>query len=95
MTVLYDGDYKGYTDPNGFVWNGFSQDAQEVEDNMYGRMKLRWEPTDYDVVATFGAHWSEMRDTGQRSEVKSLNTDLSLGPLGTLGDVYNAIGFDP
>ena len=89
------GDYKGYTDPNGFVWNGFSQDAQEVEDNMYGRFKLRWEPTDYDVVATFGAHWSEMRDTGQRSEVKSLNTDFSLGPIGTFGDLYNAVGFDP
>jgi iron complex outermembrane receptor protein len=88
------GDYKGYADPDGFVWNGFSQDAQKVEDNMYGRFKLRWAPTEYDVVATFGANWSEMRDTGQRSEVKALNTDFSLGALGTLGDIYDAIGFD-
>lgn len=87
------GDYKGYTDPNGFVWDGFSQDAQEVEDNQYGRLKLRWEPNDQ-LVATLGAHWSEMRDTGQRSEVKSLNTDFDLGPAGTFGGLFSAIGFD-
>lgn len=88
------GDSQGYNDPNGFVWEGFDQEAAAVKENMYGRAKLRWAPDNQNFVATLGAHWSEYRDTGQRTIVNALNTDFNLGPLGSLGDVLAMVGFD-
>ena len=94
-TSEHDGyrDYAGYSDPNGFVWNGFSQKANEVTDNQYGRAKLLWAPADKNFTLTVGADWSEFRDTGQATEVVAVNEGFSAGPF-TLGQLLALSGFN-
>lgn len=88
------GDYKGYSDPNGFVFDGLNQEASELDHNAYGRIKLVWEPRDSILVAKFGADWGDMEDSGQRTKVVAINEDFVAGPL-TLGQVMGLSGFDP
>lgn len=94
-TSQHDGyrDYAGYSDPNGFVWNGFSQKAGEVEDNLYGRAKLLWDPVDMNFTLTVGADWSEFRDTGQSSRAVAVNENFAAGPF-TLGELLTMSGFN-
>lgn len=85
------GDYKSYTDPNGFVFEGLDQEASKLEHNTFGRLKVLWEPSDTDVVVKFGADWGDMKDTGQRTKTVAINEDLNGGFLGA---VMAAQGFD-
>jgi len=79
---------------NNFAYGGLGQDAAAVDENMYGRAKLRWEPADRGFVATLGVDWSEMRDTGQRSKVVGINESFQAGPF-SLKQLMDLSGFDP
>ncbi|MFA5495892.1 MAG: TonB-dependent receptor [Porticoccaceae bacterium] len=94
-TSEHDGyrDYAAYGDPAGFVWNGFRQKANEVDQNDYGRVKLLWDPADLNIALTLGADWNEYRDTGQSSEVMAINEDFVAGPF-NLGELLAMSGFN-
>jgi iron complex outermembrane receptor protein len=89
------GDYKGYTDPNGFVWDGLNKEAAAIDENTYARGKILWAPADKDIQVTLGGWYSNMSDSGQRTEVQAINSDFNLGPAGTLGGIMALAGFDP
>jgi iron complex outermembrane receptor protein len=95
------GDYVGYSDPNGFVWNGLDQEAAAVEENTYVRAKLQWQPLDRNFTATLGLDWSEYEDSGQRSQVVGINPGAAGGLVGAIFSgnaafgIPNGIGFDP
>lgn len=83
------GDYLGYTDPNGYTFAGLGQEGSAVDENKYGRAKLRWEPIDLNMVATLGVDWSQFRDSGQRTEVMAINNS------GLAGMIMAGVGFNP
>src|SRR5690606_445157 len=84
------GDYKGYTDPDGFFWNGLDREASDVEKNTYVRGKIKWQPADHNFSATLGVDWSDFEDSGQRSEVMGINPAFGTGAF-----IFGAIGFNP
>ncbi|KJS04357.1 MAG: hypothetical protein VR73_14510 [Gammaproteobacteria bacterium BRH_c0] len=83
----------GVSAVNNFNFAGLNQEAAAIDENMYGRAKLRWEPADLNLIATFGVDWSEMRDTGQRVDVRGINEGFTAGPF-TLGQLLSLSGFD-
>lgn len=87
------GDYRGYQDPNGFFFAGLPQEAAAVDKDEFARAKLRWAPADQNFVAVLSADWSEFYDTGQRTEVKAVNsTDFATFWLPFIGfDTQNFI----
>lgn len=88
------GEYKGYTDPDGFVWDGLDQEAGEVKENSYGRALVRWSPAELNFEAILGGWYLNMEDTGQRTEVLGINSNFQAGPF-FLSQPLAAIGFDP
>lgn len=88
------GDYKGYNDPAGFTWDGLNQESAAIEENTYARGKVLWAPYDQDVQVTLGGWYSNMKDTGQRTEVQAINSNFNLG-FATLGDLMTMSGFNP
>lgn len=86
------GDYLGYTDPNGFFFNGLDQEAGDIEKNSYVRGKIKWAPADAGFDATLGVDWSDYEDNGQRTELMAFNPG---GAGGFAGLIANTIGFNP
>ena len=82
------GDYKGYTDPNGFTWQGLNQEGAAIDENFYTRAKIRWAPADQNIEATLGGWYSKQEDSGQLTEVQGLN------PM-VVGGLMAVSGFDP
>lgn len=85
------GDYKGYTDPNGFYFDGLDQQAGAIEKNTYLRGKIKWAPVDQDIDVTVGMDWSDFEDTGQRTELMAFNPAAANGFAGLIATM---IGFD-
>ncbi len=85
------GDYRPYTDPNGFFFNGLDQEAGNVDKNSYARGKIRWEPMDKNFDATLGFDWSDFEDSGQRTELMAFNP---AGANGFAGVIANSVGFN-
>jgi iron complex outermembrane recepter protein len=88
------GEYKGYSDPNGFVFEGLNQDGSEIDENTFARGKLLWQPADSNFSANLGGWYTKYEDTGQRTEVQGFNTAFKAGPF-TLAQLAGASGFDP
>ena len=86
------GEYRGYTDPNGFFFDGLNQDAGDIDKNTYVRGKIKWEPADLNFDATLGMDWSDFEDSGQRTQLMAFNPG---GAGGFAGLITNTIGFDP
>ncbi|MCK9563834.1 MAG: TonB-dependent receptor, partial [Bacteroidales bacterium] len=85
------GDYKPYTDPNGYSMPGLDQEASAIDKNSYGRIKIKWEPAGKNFTAMLNGWWSEFEDTGQRSEVQAIN-DAIYG--NTLAGIFAVSGFN-
>jgi iron complex outermembrane receptor protein len=86
------GDYRSYSDPDGFFFNGLNREASDIDKNTYARGKIKWEPADLNFDATLGFDWSEFEDRGQRTQVMGFNPD---GAGGMAGLIANALGFNP
>lgn len=89
------GDYKGYTDPNGYSWQGLHQEAAAIDENFYSRGKIRWAPNDKNFEATLGGWYSKQEDSGQRTEVQGINRGIALPGVGSTGGLFDALGFNP
>lgn len=89
------GDYKGYTDPNGFSYDGLNQEAADVEKNIYARGKFKWVPADAAFDATLGFDYSDFEDNGQRTELMAFNPAGAGGLVGAIAGVagFNADNF--
>jgi iron complex outermembrane recepter protein len=89
------GDYKPYSDPDGFYWEGLNQEGSKLEEDTNVRAKILWAPADQNFQATLGGWYGKMKDSGQRTQVQAINSDFPLGPLGTTGSLMAAAGFNP
>jgi iron complex outermembrane recepter protein len=88
------GDYRGYSDPGGFVWEGLDEEGSKIKENVYARGTLLWAPEDSNFQATLSGWYSNYEDTGQRTEVQGINQAFVAGPF-TVGQVLAQIGFNP
>jgi iron complex outermembrane recepter protein len=89
------GDYKPYSDSNGFYWEGLNQEGGKVDEDTNVRGKILWAPSDSTFQLLVGGWYGKIEDTGQRTQVQAINSNFGLGPLGTTGSLFAAAGFDP
>jgi iron complex outermembrane receptor protein len=88
------GDYKGYSDPDGFYWEGLNREASELEEDTNARGKILWAPAGKDFQVILGGWYGKMKDSGQRTQVQGINSDFAAGPY-TLGGILTTAGFNP
>jgi len=86
------GDYRGYSDPSGFFFDGLNKEAAEIDKNTYARGKIKWDPADLNFDATLGFDWSDFEDSGQRTQLMAFNP---AGGGGFVGAIASALSFDP